>query len=217
MEDAHALDPFLRVIRACLQHCSIPLVVMMTHRRDDAALAAMDSEGKPRHERLANALVAAKALVLSRRREPPRAREVEGPISSDDSHPGLSLRRFEFGRDDVWGLKVGGRSPFMLSSRARPARRAPSPRRDNFPRMLEQYATTVVDVAALSRGDLRELVEVFAAERLIPRGGASVGRRRHLRPGKLGSVSSGAGGVFGIRPLVDIGRRQESPPASLGP
>ena len=88
VEDAHTLDPISAgVIRACLEHCSIPLVVMMTHRRDDAALAAMDSEGKLAGK-LANDATAAGARVA--RVASSRAAsgtDVEGPISSDDSHP----------------------------------------------------------------------------------------------------------------------------------
>ena len=172
VEDAHTLDHISAgVIRACLEHCSIPLVVMMTHRRDDAALAAMDSEGKLAGK-LANDATAAGARVA--RVASSRAAsgtDLEGPISSDDSHPdgGLSSGGLGSGRDDVWGLKVSA----DLARHAGAS--AAASRRDNFEWMLEQYATTVVDVAALSRSDLRELVEVFAAERLIPRGGASRG------------------------------------------
>ena len=190
VEDAHTLDHISAgVIRACLEHCSIPLVVMMTHRRDDAALAAMDSEGKLAGK-LANDATAAGARVA--RVASSRAAsgtDLEGPISSDDSHPdgGLSSGGLSSGRDDVWGLKVSA----DLARHAGAS--AAASRRDNFEWMLEQYATTVVDVAALSRSDLRELVEVFAAERLIPRGGAS--RGVVTSGGKLGNVSSGADGA----------------------
>ena len=185
VEDAHTLDPISAgVIRACLEHCSIPLVVMMTHRRDDAALAAMDSEGKLAGKLANDATAAGTRVARVASSRAASGTDVEGPISSDDSHPDGGLSS---GRDDVWGLKVSA----DLARHAGAS--AAASRRDNFEWMLEQYATTVVDVAALSRSDLRELVEVFAAERLIPRGDAS--RGVVTSGGKLGDVSSGADGA----------------------
>ena len=196
VEDAQWLDPFsMGLIRALLERCSIPLVVVMTHvsgRGAHETSSVDETLGRPdatkknvdaRSSTSRNAHASGRVAAVSRGGH---ARADESMHDVDESAHG-GVRLYSSGdassagagdaatsarsgaaggggsgtdRSDVWGAGLG------LSTTRVEAMDTKRWLQRDLDWMLELYSTTVVDVAPLSRSDLRVFVEECASRAL---------------------------------------------------
>ena len=180
VEDAHWLDPFsMGLIRALLDRCSIPLAIVMTHVSGRDGLETADAD---RTDSGLNAKTRNDARAYTRADE--SVHDVDesahggavfgsppGPEPGDASFQKIFSENVSAGRADVWGAGVG------LSTTRVEAMDHKRWLRKDLDWMLEMYSTTVVDVAPLSRSDLRVFVEECASRALRgePRASAGAG------------------------------------------
>ena len=190
VEDAQWLDPFsMGLIRALLERCSIPLVVVMTHvsgretskpetrgerplvpSRDARADEAMHDVDESARGGFAfatttragtDARVGAKALQ-ARGAPAKKGDAYEQRVATTDGSDASEAEG-----SDVWGAGVG------LSTTRVEAMDTKRWLQRDLDWMLELYSTTVVDVAPLSRSDLRVFVEECASRALRGAGRAA--------------------------------------------
>ena len=175
VEDAHWLDPFsMGLIRALLDRCSIPLAIVMTHVSGRDGLETADAD---RTDSGLNAKTRNDARAYTRADESMHDVDESAhggalfPEPGDASFQKIFSENVSAGRADVWGAGVG------LSTTRVEAMDHKRWLRKDLDWMLEMYSTTVVDVAPLSRSDLRVFVEECASRALRgePRASAGAG------------------------------------------
>ena len=178
VEDAHMLDPLsMGLVRAILEECSIPLVVMMTHReRGSKVSGGAPGGGRQLDHRGGSSIRKGGAKALHRLESIPSGRNLsltdavgnpsdpynrERRRSTDDTPLGGANQA---AKNDAWRRTIEHMAVIDATSKTwdRQARR-------QLESMLAQVYSTTVDLAPMSQSDLRALVENCAASRLLPR------------------------------------------------
>ena len=178
VEDAHMLDPLsMGLVRAILEECSIPLVVMMTHRERVSKVSggAPGGGGRKLDHRGGSSIRKGGAKALHRLESIPSGRNL---ALTDASHPNPSDAYNNFNtrrstdeaptnqaaKNEASRRTIEHMAIVDATSKAwdRQARR-------QLEKMLAQAYSTTVDLAPMSQSDLRALVENCAASRLLPK------------------------------------------------
>ena len=179
VEDAQWLDPLsMGLIRALLERASIPLVIMMTHacKVEDAQNEIQSqhaSKSSQQHNPVGASIVNRRMKVSTSINSTQHATDISRPArlstvdesirGGDQNTAGQNagnIGGFSSGDDDVWGTRGG-----VSANRSQDSDAQRWLRKD-LDWMLELYSTTVVDVAPLSRSDLRVFVEECASRAL---------------------------------------------------
>jgi len=182
VEDAHMLDPLsMGLVRAILEECSIPLVVMMTHRERGSKVSGSGPGGgrKLDHHR-GGSIRKGGAKALHRLESIPSGRNLaitdavanrpdpynrERRPSTDDAP--LSTKEPAFNhaaKNDASRQTIEHMAIVDATSKAWGQQA-----RHQLESMLAQTYSTTVDLAPMSQSDLRALVENCAASRLLPK------------------------------------------------
>jgi hypothetical protein len=180
VEDSDMLDALsMGLVRACLEHCSIPLVVLMCHQSRGRRTTSSGSEDS-------HLMMMTSPMT---RRVPGKSDSNTSTMSSKSSSNSSGSLRAEAGQvlDDVWGAQL-----YSETARSHAVAAAAATRMD-LRWMLELPTSTRITLTNLSQSDTRVLVEHRAAAVLLASASGAGGDGGEGGDGDADASGSGGG------------------------